>query len=210
MNQVLAVNLATANFILKASTPSCRIKAIDDALARMERHINDALILLGKDVANSSNLSNEDIGETNPFKFISPETVSACDRACTFIGDAEILLSRATSLLTKFSGDVDLVETFLENNLDNQQINATTVSSRLGILKSIHSQQKSNSGIMAGKSVGLLPTPSVREYILHNRDEKCPCQLTACIGGTHGLEDGGTNSTRGGLVLALNKSVFNN
>ena len=206
LNQVLAVNLSSANFFLKASAPSCRIAVIDEALERMEKHINDALMLLHKDASSGFKMSSKDIGKSNTFQFITPETASACESACAYIGDVEILLSRATSLLSKFSGDVDLVEKYLNNSTDNQGIEVCIYTSRSGILKSVLSQQLNNSGRKAERSKEM-PAPSVREYILHNRDAKRPCQLTVCIGGTHGLETGGTNSTRGGLVLAMNKCV---
>ena len=207
LNQILAVNLSAANFILKASAPSCRVKTVDEALDRMERHINIASALLSKDAGNSTKMRKEEIDEKNSFKFISSETVTACEQACASIGDAEILLSQATSLLTKFSGDVDIVETFLKSaTYESQRVEARSFASRSGILKAINKQQQNNSGRNVS-GITDLPTPSVREYILRNRNEKSPCQLTVCIGGTHGLEQGGTNSTKGGLVLALNKCV---
>jgi len=114
------------------------------------------------------------------------------------------MISRAASLLTKFSGDVNLVRQVLENS--GRHYAATSHESRSGILNGIQCQQQRNSGTSAG-AMDDLPFPSVREYVLRNRDDCNPCQLTVSIGGTHGLEKGGTNSIKGGLVLALNKCV---
>ena len=206
MNQILAVNLSTANFILKASAPSCRMKVVDDAISKMERNINNALILLNKDVSMISTMPNEKIHKTNSFRFISVETVSACERACDCIANVEVVLARTTSLLTKFSGDVETVQQCMDSDDTNMHVEAHSFTSRSGILKSIHAQQQNNSGTIF-VNTNDLPTPSVREYILRNNNDEQPCQLTVCIGGTHGLEKGGPNSTKGGFVLAMNKCV---
>ena len=205
INQILAVNIAMANFILQSSSPSNNLRPVRDALLRLEEKTSDALQLLSKDVIKSiSNPIKSSDGAINSFTYISPETIKTCEGVCTLIGDVEILQSRATSLLSKLNGDEMLVQTIMEAP-EGRSIAVKTSNSRLGILNEINSQQQRNSGAEAAFTE--LPTPSVREYILRNSDEKHPCQLTVSIGGTFGLEVGGANSTKGGLVLALKKST---
>ena len=205
INQILAVNIAMANFILQSSSPSNNLRPVKDALLRLEEKTSDALQLLSKDVIKSIStpISSSD-GALDSFTYISPETIKTCEGVCTLIGDVEILQSRATSLLSKLNGDEVLVQTIMEAP-EGRNIAVKTSQSRLAILNEINSQQQRNSGAEAAFTE--LPTASVREYVLRNSDETHPCQLTVCIGGTFGLEVGGSNSTKGGLVLALKKST---
>ena len=206
INQILAVNIAMANFILQSSSPSYNLRPVRDALLRLEKKTSDALQLLSKDVIKSiSNPIPASDGPLDPFTYISPKTIKTCEGVCTLIGDVEILQSRATSLLSKLNGDEMLVQTIMEAP-EGRNIAVETSQSRLGIMNEISAQQQRNSGAEASVS-SELPAPSVREYILRNSDEHHPCQLTVCIGGTFGLEVGGANSTKGGLVLALKKST---
>ncbi len=207
MNQVLGVNITMANYILQTSSPRMNLRPVKEALMRLENMTADALLLLNKDVIKSmsnpisSPFSSEFI---DPFAYISVETIKACEIVITYIGSVEVLLSRATSLLTKLNGDEEMVKLILEAP-ENRISEAHSSLSRSGILEEINSQQKRNSGQTSGMNE--LPFPSVREYVLRNLDEQNPCQLTTCIGGTFGLESGGANSTKGGLVLAMKKCV---
>uniref|UniRef100_A0A7S3Q2Y0 Rab3 GTPase-activating protein catalytic subunit n=1 Tax=Chaetoceros debilis TaxID=122233 RepID=A0A7S3Q2Y0_9STRA len=209
MNQVLAVNLAMSNFIVQSSAPSAKIRLIEDALKRLQRKTEHGLYLLSKDVTTMISRGVKSTGGESdvldPFTYVSPDTISTCEKICSYIGDAETLIARATSLLTKLNGDVELVQTILEAP-EGRNLEAQSSDSRSGILKEIHKQQQRNSEDV-DSGMNDLPFPSVREYILRNSNVKNPCQLTACMGGTFGLEDGGTNSTRGGLVLAIKKCV---
>lgn len=204
INQIVAVNLAMANFILQTSHSSATLRPIREALIRLDEKTKEALHLLSKDIINSFSdpiTSNDDPHRS--FIYTSPETIKICESVCTLIGDVEILQARATSLLSKLNFDEKLVSTILEAP-EGRNFAVTSSQSRAGILKEIHTQQKRNNGKMVD-TVDFLPAPSVREYIIRRSDERSPCQLTVCIGGTFGLEEGGTNSTKGGLVLALKK-----
>jgi Rab3 GTPase-activating protein catalytic subunit len=208
INQALAINITMANFILQASAPSLNLRAVKDALMRLESKTTSALQLLNKDVIKSiSNpITSPFSGEfIDPFAYISPETIKMCESVVTLIGSVEILISRATSLLTKLNGDEEMVQMILEAP-EGRNIEAQSCQSRSGIMEEIHTQQKRNGGI-ASDGMNDLPFPSVREYVLRNLDEQNPCQLTTCIGGTFGLESGGANSTKGGLVLAMKKCL---
>jgi len=206
INQIVAVNIATANFILQTSNSLTTIRPIREALVRLDEKSKEALHLLSKDAIDSFS---EPITNNNdphdPFMYTSRETIKLCESVCTLIGDVEILQARATSLLSKLNFDEKLVSTILEAP-EGRNIAVTSSQSRDRILKEIHTQQKRNNGKMTD-SVDFLPAPSVREYIIRTSNERSPSQLTACIGGTFGLEDGGTNSTKGGLVLALKKGA---
>lgn len=204
INQIVAVNIAMANFILQASHSLSSLRPIREALVRLDEKSKEALRLLSKDIINSFSdpiTSNDNL--RNPFIYTSPETIKLCESVCTLIGDVEILQARATSLLSKLNFDEKLVSTILEAP-EGRNFAVNSSQSRAGILKEIHTQQKRNNGKVTD-TVHFLPAPSVREYIIRRNDERSPCQLTVCIGGTFGLEDGGTNSTKGGLVLALKK-----
>ena len=76
----------------------------------------------------------------------------------------ELLLSRATSLvLTKFSGDSDIVEEIL-GRPESQYLEVESYDSRMGILNAINLQQDSNSG-KNNSHLNDFPYASVREYI---------------------------------------------
>ncbi len=201
MNQVVAVNFAMAYFSLQnAAKPNViSIPLVQVALARLKETINIALEKLGSDMTEGTLP-----GTGSPNLYVSPDTIKACDTVCDVIGDVEIILSRATSLLTKLPGEYSLIQELLVSNGNN---NIPSYQGRSGIFNTIRKQQQRNSGGRDDNDDNDLPFPSVREYILRNRDETSPCQLTVRIGGTHGLEEGGNNSTLGGLVLAMNKCV---
>ena len=206
MNQVLAVNLAMAYFILHSSKPPCRISYLDDAFWSLEKKIEETLSLLDHDLKTAlSKSSGDEKSGSMTQSYTTPPTLLACEIVCDKIGEVELLLSRATSLLTKFSGDSTVVEEILGCS-ESQYHEVESYESRTGILNAINCQQNRNSG-NSTNSLNDFPYASVREYILRNRNDARPCQMTVCIGGTHGLESGGNNSTKGGLVLALNKSV---
>lgn len=213
MNQVLAVNLSMANFFLReASEPVRKVKMVEITLSRLEKKTQEALEKLANDMTEGTlpgkrkNIIKRSDAENIPAGlYISPETIAACESVCDHIGDSEIILSRAISLLSKMPGEYELVHQLLARP-EGEVFHLNSHDGRSGILKTIRQQQQTNSG---REDIGIndLPYPSVREYILQNRDEQSPCQLTVRIGGTHGLEEGGNNSTMGGLVLAMNKCV---
>jgi len=209
VNQIMAVHFAMTYFVLSSSKPVCRLDLVDCSLQRLSRTIETVLEMLNKDLMeglmHQVSAASTDGGSACSFSPITPATLTACEQLCDQIVGVENLLSRATSLLSKFSGDSSLVQRVLQKS-DGYRLSATSHDSRSGILKEIQCQQQRNSG-SSTVCMDDIPFPSVREYILRNSDDCNPCQLTVSIGGTHGLEKGGTNSTMGGLVLALNKCV---
>ena len=209
MNQVLAVNFSLANFILNSSGLGYRIGFIKEALTKLSRKTEQALLRLGRDMVEGTGPSiNSAQDEGEAFVYTSPSTIAACEEVCDQIGDVEILLSRAVSLLSKFPGEFNLVEQLLKRP-EGDVINVDNYKGRVGILKVINKQQQRNSGReQLDINTNDLPFPSVREYILQKCDDDNYCQLSARIGGAHGLEEGGTNSTKGGLVLALSKCLL--
>ena len=204
LNQILAVNISMTDFILQTSCPCINLRPVRESLLRLEGKSSIALRLLNNDMIKSiSNpIQKTDEIMMDPFTYISPETVEACENVCSLIGDVEILQSRATSLLSKLNGDIELVQSIMESP-EGRNIKVSMDGSRAELLNEILQQEERNAGITGNSNN--LPSPSLREYILRNSDGNRPCQLTTAIGGTFGLESGGTHSTKGGLVLALKK-----
>jgi hypothetical protein len=192
-----------ANFILQTFCPCINLRPVRESLLRLEGKSSIAFRLLNNGMIKSiSNPIEKTDKMMDPFTYISPETVEACENVCSLIGDVEILQSRATSLLSKLNGDIELVQSIMESP-EGRNIKVSMDGSRTELLNEILQQEERNAGITGNSSN--LPSPSLREYILRNSDGNRPCQLTVCIGGTFGLESGGTHSTKGGLVLALKK-----
>jgi hypothetical protein len=119
------------------------------------------------------------------------ETISSCEAVCDAIADVEIVLSRATSLLDKFPGEYELVQTLL-HSANGTVISVERSSARKGILQAIQRQQQN------GGNDDDMPRPSQREYVLRNREDEHPCQLTVQI-----TQDGDGDSQ--GMVLALTR-----
>ena len=211
INQILAVNLTNAIFVLQSSMPNRTPPIVQNVLSKLKDKTNITLGLLKHDVAKSITMStirspllDDDVHD--PFAYVSPETIASCEEVCSIMGDAETIMSRAASLLTKLDGDVELVQQLLESP-EGKSVEVKNHRSRTQILHEIMSQELRNNGKGDIENDRELPSPSLREYILRNIDENNPCQLTVSIGGTFGLEDGGSNSTKGGLVMALKKCV---
>jgi Rab3 GTPase-activating protein catalytic subunit len=205
INQVVAVNIAMANFILQTSNSCSNIRPIREALERLEEKSRDALERLSKDIVkNFSEPVPVDNSLHSPFVYISPETIKLCESICALIGNVEMLQSRAISLLSKLNLDEKLVSMILEAP-EGRNFSVTSHQSREGILQEIFKQHKNNNRDITDSTTTVSPSPSVREYVLRKNDDTINCQLTVCIGGTFGLEQGETNSTKGGLVLALKR-----
>ena len=211
INQMMAVNLTNAVFILQSSMPIPSPPIVQNIMKKLKGKISITLDLLKQDVTRSMTMSTTrspllDDDVHDPFTYVSPETIKSCEEVCSIMGDAETIISRAASLLTKFDGDVELVQNLMEST-EGKSIEVNKHRSRAHILSEIMSQELRNNGKGCIEKDINQPSPSLREYILRNVDENNPCQLSACIGGTFGLEDvGGSSSTKGGLVMALKKS----
>jgi hypothetical protein len=210
INQMMAVNFTNSVFILQSSMPIPSPPIVQNIIKKLKDKITITLDLLKQDVTQSMTMSTTrspllDDDVHDPFTYVSPETIKSCEEVCSIMGDAETIISRAASLLTKFGGDVELVQNLMESP-EGKSIEVNNHRSRAHILSEMMSQElRNNEKGCIEKDINL-PSPSLREYILRNVDENNPCQLIACIGGTFGLEDGGgSSSTKGGLIMALKK-----
>jgi len=132
-----------------------------------------------------------------------PRTMKACETLCNAIGEVELTLSRATSLLQKFPGQYDLVhhllcrkdgeDVRLTGNSEFHQ-NAVFQSIQQGILGLLREPSVSKIPMSSceqddGTSDVDLPLPFAREYVLHNSDESRPSQLLAQIRGLSMTEE---------------------
>ena len=142
MNQIMAVNLATSNFILRSSDLGKHINIINKAIDKLSSKTEEALFWLGRDMMEGTTPALKTSQDDSAFKFVSSDTIVECERACDLIADVEILLSRATSLLSKFPGEYDLVEHLLQNT----EGKVDSYEGRQGILNIIRGQQQVNSG----------------------------------------------------------------
>jgi Rab3 GTPase-activating protein catalytic subunit len=180
LNQILAVNISMANFILQTFCPCINLRPVRESLLRLEGKSSIAFRLLNNGMIKSiSNPIEKTDKMMDPFTYISPETVEACENVCSLIGDVEILQSRATSLLSKLNGDIELVQSIMESP-EGRNIKVSMDGSRTELLNEILQQEERNAGITGNSSN--LPSPSLREYILRNSDGNRPCQLTTAIG----------------------------
>ena len=89
--------------------------------------------------------------------------------ACNAIGNAEVILSRATSLMSKFPGEYRLIQDILHAFDEGEMVAEDEAELRTLIM----------SAVMKKKVTDLdsHPHPSVREYVLQNLDGEVPCQL---------------------------------
>lgn len=194
INQIMAVNLATAYFSLVSSAgDTLHVGMVTSALKDLRERTEHALQLLARDATfgTSSHLDDCEDLERLP-KHASLQAIRACERACNALCIAETSIARAMSILHKFPRQYDLVQNMLRL-ADSEPISLDNSEGRNGILHVIHRQQA---------TAETLPIPSLRDYILRNTDEDSPCQLCVRLG-DKGAFEGGAD---GGAVIALTKS----
>ena len=124
-----------------------------------------------------------------------PSTLKACETVCNAIGEVELTLSRATSLLQKFPDQYDLVHHLLCRE-DGEGVHLTSNSERgkndvfqsiqRGMLGLLHETSEARTPASSCEpteepSEMSLPCPFAREFILRNLDESQPCQLLAQV-----------------------------
>jgi len=201
---VMAANLSNAYFALVVSAgDAATIPMVHASLTRLRRKIEIALNLLSKDTTNpsaSKARASSDNGSSSStptlFSYASLETIAACENACLLIGEIEILLSNAISLLNKLPGQIELVEI---------------------LLRRLHGRSDATMNVEDGARLAALEAlvahrrhPVLREYLFRNTDESHPCQLSVRCGG-HDDDDGESvenDPTKqfGGLLVALTRT----
>ena len=191
--QVMAVNLSTAYFILSASAGACiRIRSVAATLGRLRETVDTALQLLAKEATGSTG---------PPDAMASVETLTACGKACEAIASAEVIVSRAASLLHKLPQQYKLVEAITKLSEGAPLSLADDEAGRSTFLETVHEQQRQ----LPSAGVNLNLAPALREYLLQNTDDSTPCQL--CVR----YNDDGINvcdgAGRGGTIFALTKTT---
>lgn len=193
LNQVLAVKLSNAKFILEAAAnPAKRVHSVARGLAKLKSAIDAALEMLTKDAAD------EMTDNSDPLIYASTSTIAKGEEACNAIGEMEILLSRALSLLKMLPREYELVDTLLQCKDERFHFmkEPGQRSAFLGAIKR-HQATSSNSSPEA--------SPAIREYVLRNLDPCYPCQLSARV--VQDAEHAQSASTfNGSLLMALTKS----
>jgi len=195
MNQVLAVKLTNAKFVLESDAkPAMKVQSIAQGMKRMSTSINQALEMLTSDAANLS-LSRKDMpDDKDPLVYVSTSTITSCEEACNIIGEVEILLSRALSLLQILPHQYTLVDLLLQCK-DEQFLFLKHPIERIAFLNGIKEQQMN-----FGSSASDEARPTMREYVLNNTDRLNPCQLSARL--VSSTEEENQSS----LLLAITRS----
>ena len=189
LNQILAVNLSGAVFALHAEAGATRqIPAVRNALNKLGNLVEAALLDLMSDRSGQRGKTKDDIE-----RFISVDTVASCEEACNAIGEVEVVVSRAMSLLSKFPGQYSLIEAILVGG--RGMVVADDHGTRADVIELILSQQRRRDATPES-----VPSPSLQEYVLQNQSgrQDVPCQLTARLGSSQ-------HSSQRGLLLALSK-----
>ena len=202
MNQVLAVKLSNAKFVLdSAATPARQIRSVDRGLCDLKVAISAALRALSNDAAGGLlHLAPKSmVGNTS---YVSASTIVTCEEACNCIGEFEILLSRALSLLQKFPGEYILVDSLLRCR-DDRHVFVQQPQERSAFLGAIRHYQEETTNHTNHSSPEAIPT--MREYVLRTVGPLHSCQLGACL--VPDLEETQSSSLfRGSLLLSLTKS----
>jgi len=215
MNQVLAVVLSNAKFALEAACDgrnAARVRSVRRGLLNLKNAISAALKALTDDAADGflhlapKTTSADD--SDGPLVYVSTSTITKCEEACNVIGELEILLSRAQSLLLIFPEEYDLVDSILQgcSKDDSQFIFLERPQERSAFLGSVKRYQAMmNPGIASSSLDASSASPAMREYVLHNVESSSPCQLSARL--VPNMDEASdTLIPRGSLLLALTKS----
>jgi len=224
VNQVLAVNMAVSYFTIMGAAKEGGVQKIGGlikrAFQRLRERTEQALDMLSGDATRSTSGAFNDIRrQEGSSSFISVSVISACDAACTALSEAEVLTARATSLLHKFPGQYELIDSILRHE-PGRRIPLLDETGQSQILEVIQAQQaqaqaKINKGTSQSIDVKpmLGPRPALREYVLRNLDDSHPCQLSVrfadevVVLNNSKANRGELPSRGGGLLLALTKSL---
>jgi len=201
MNQLLAVKLSNARFVLESAANTARqVRSVAQGLANLKAVVDVALESLNKDAANgflhlAPKIVNDNV---DPLVYVSTSTITTCEEACNAIGELEILLSRALSLIQKLPGEYELVDSLLQCK-NGRFLFMKRPRERSAFLSAIKCHQV----ISSNSSPEVCP--AMREYVLRNLDPANPCQLSARL--VPNLEEAQSASLfHGSLLMALTKS----
>lgn len=196
MCQIMAVNLASAYFALAFSASEASgVETVRQAMTNLRGEVENALRLLSLDAVTAMVSQSTTTSSAVPCCVTTVESISACERACVALGEAEVVLMCALSLINKFGDRIDLVETILRC-AEGEAIEITDEETRATVLYLIASQDESL------ESPFDIPTPAVREFLLRGVDSPTPCQL--CVRyKQHG--DAPEGSKHGWLALATTR-----
>lgn len=175
MNQLLAVKLSNARFVIEsAASPARQVRSVAQGLANLKAVVDVALESLNRDAANGFlHLAPQNTTKNkDPLVYVSTQTITTCEEACNAIGELEILLSRALSLIEKFPDDHDLVDSLLQCK-HGKFLFVKCPRERSTFLSAIkyHTEMNLDSSCYVG--------PAMKEYVLGNLDPLNQCQISA-------------------------------
>jgi hypothetical protein len=186
LGQVLAVNLSAAYASLSMSAgEAAKIGPIRRALEILGERVESALQVLSSDVIAAVTAKqglNMDMG--TPSGVTTVGGISACEQACIALSEAEVLISRATSLLSKLPGQFQLVERLLQRKDDDSCTDILVEETKSAALAMISKQQRNQSGLDPGTSD--VAEPTMREYLFRSSETSKPCQLVVRYGNEQG------------------------
>jgi Rab3 GTPase-activating protein catalytic subunit len=198
LNQIMAVNIGSAYFIMVTSAgKALNIPMVVTTLQRLRVATEAVLQLLALDATTGTGTIVREKEGRAQSNVVSVETISACERVCGCLAEAELLISRAKSLLFKLPGQYELIQKILQVPFATA-IELDVKECRDSLLQSILRQQRKVMGMRADSK----PAPSLREYLLRNTDDSKPTQLCVRYGDAN-IE----GTEHGGLILALAKCV---
>jgi Rab3 GTPase-activating protein catalytic subunit len=211
LNQILAVNLANAYFILVASAKDAtKVEVVNKSLLRLRKQTEDALGVLAEEAANATcSFHHYAELEDNVSNFVSVETIAVCEGVCASLSEAEVMISLATSLLQKFPGQYVFIQTILKES-NGGEINLSDLCGRACILDSIYMQQQQQHQSEPNSDENVAsPRPVLREYMLRNLDDSSPCQLSVRYGDDNVACGGMPGKESAALMIALTKTQEN-
>jgi hypothetical protein len=199
-NQVLAVNLCNAKFVLTAaSKQAVQVQTLAEGLHNLHVAIDLALESLAKDASTEVAPNTADENST-PLTYVTTETISKCEEACNQIGEFEIILSRSLALLEKLPGNYSLVDSLLQCCTDANFVLVKDPKDRDAFLGVIRSGQMANTTIDPSS---FFPDACMREYVMSSNNRMNPCHLNARLMSS---TRGSSSSFNGSLLLALSQS----
>jgi hypothetical protein len=206
LNQIMAVNLSSAYFILIASsTESCKIDVVASAFSKLREKIEVALDILSKDAmgesmhflaSTSSDSHSNKSGSVATNRFVSVPAIRACEDACSILGITETIVARATSLLHKFPNQYQLVQDLLWHD-DGTKVPLTDTKGRCYFLNIAYKHQTNYQG-----ATSAIPKPVLRDYVFRNLDDGNPCQLSVRASSSRNISDD-KNDTNDVLMALL-------
>jgi len=195
-NQILSVNFTTAYFILSTTAgPAKKMTSVRIALEELQEKTQNACFLLKKEFKRE--LMGDSVG------FGSSACFLACEFVCDSIANVEFLLAKATSLLHKFPGKLDMIEDLLSHGWTSTDCHPQSLACRQVIFEKVLSRQHAPGD--SGPARSAVPIPITKDYVIQNIDSDAPCQLLAHIV-HHNLED--CFEEGGGGPLSLNRSIL--